>query len=510
MSLGQTDTVKELQQKLDANREGHFHANARQRKMQYRQDDARFRRELADALRQGDFSVEDAEKIAHWDPYDQNSKSDWFDPEYMFGAAGGFDIVIGNPPYRQVRKGMYSATQFPYSEGRDKGKQNLYKLFVEQSYNLCKNEGLATLIVQKSLMCDLSSAWTRRLLLERTRLRHIIEFPERARSREAQVFNSVTQGTCIYQFHKAAPDAEPVKVSVGNDTQTITDLRFAEIHVKTIVDLWPDLRCLPYIKEGDVAVLQKIAGENGTKPLKHYVTSIVQGDLNLATHKTKFSEKQTPVRLMRGEHVSRFVIRYGATTEYCEIGFRTDKVGANGRETFLISQEVMNQQAARRLNFAMTTKSTERFLWGHTVNKTQLNNQGHSKAFLALLNSKFMDWFFRITSSNNHVQGYELEQLPIPAMTDSDRERLSKLADRVMQAKSANPAADTREAEAEIDRLVYGLYGLTEEETAAIAGKTEVRVVPNRGGFVPGVNPDNLKDIIRDLEDEELLEKLGQ
>ena len=47
----------------------------------------------------------------------------------------------------------------------DKGKQNLYKLFVEQSYNLCKEHGLATLIVQSSLMCDLSSAATRQLLL---------------------------------------------------------------------------------------------------------------------------------------------------------------------------------------------------------------------------------------------------------------------------------------------------------------------------------------------------------
>ena len=511
LALGQTDEVQRLESELAANRERYFHANNRQAKLACRDRDKELRRELAAALEFAGFPAASADQVASWDAFDQNAKpAEWFDSEYMFDVPDGFDIMIGNPPYRQVRKGMYSATQFPYSEGRDKGKQNLYKLFVEQSYNLCKNDGLATLIVQKSLMCDLSSAWTRRLLLERTRLRHIIEFPERARSREAQVFNSVTQGTCIYQFHKATPDAEPIKISVGNDTQTITALRFAEIHVKTIVDLWPDLRCLPYIKEGDVAILQKIASKNGTKSLKHYVASIVQGDLNLATHKTKFSERQTPVHLMRGEHVSRFVIRYDATTEYCEVGFRADKVGANGRETFLISQEVMNQQAARRLNFAMTTKSTERFLWGHTVNKTQLKNQGFSKAFVALLNSKFLDWFFRITSSNNHVQGYELEQLPIAPMMDADRERLSKLADRVMQAKSANPAADISEAEAEIDRLVFGLYGLTEAEIAAVEGKPEFRVVPNRGGLATGVTPDNLKDIIQDLEDEKLLEKLGQ
>ena len=510
LTLGQTDAVRDLQQKLNANRERHFHATTRQRKLHYRQEDARLRRELAAALRQADFAVGDANKVAIWDPYDQNASANWFDPEYMFGVTGGFDVVIGNPPYRQVSKGTYSDKQFPYSEGKDKGKQNLYKLFVEQSYNLCKNGGIATLIVQKSLMCDLSSAWTRHLLLEQTQLHHVLEFPERASSREAQVFNSVTQSTCIYQFRKAAPNEDPIKISIGNDILTIATPRFTEIQATTIANLWPDLRCIPHIKEGDVSILQRIAKDDAIKSLKYYAANIVQGDLNLATHKTKFSTKRTPVRLLRGEHVSRFVIRYDDTTEYCETGFRADKVAANGRETFLISQEVMNLQAVRRLNFAMTTESTERFLWGHSVNKTQLKDQRHSKAFLAVLNSKFLDWFFRITSSNNHIQGYELEQLPIPVMTDADRRRLGRLADRVITAKSANPVADTSEDEAEIDQIVYGLYGLTEEEIATVSEKAEFQVVTNKSGLAPGVTPDNLKDIIQDLEDEELLEKLGQ
>lgn len=41
------------------------------------------------------------------------------------------------------------------------------------------------------------------------------------------------------------------------------------------------------------------------------------------------------------------------------------------------------------------------------------------------------------------------------------------------------------------------------------AAKPRFRVVPNRGGFAPGVDPNNLKDIIHDLEDEEFVEKLA-
>jgi hypothetical protein len=43
-----------------------------------------------------------ADQVAHWNPYDQNSHAEWFDPEWMFGfnsQSGAFDIILGNPPY---------------------------------------------------------------------------------------------------------------------------------------------------------------------------------------------------------------------------------------------------------------------------------------------------------------------------------------------------------------------------------------------------------------------------
>ena len=59
--------------------------------------------------RQFDASLADARKVATWDPYDLNaSAADWFDPEFMFGVADGFDVVIGNPPYVESRNSLLS------------------------------------------------------------------------------------------------------------------------------------------------------------------------------------------------------------------------------------------------------------------------------------------------------------------------------------------------------------------------------------------------------------------
>ena len=44
------------------------------------------------------------------------------------------------------------------------------------------------------------------------------------------------------------------------------------------------------------------------------------------------------------------------------------------------------------------------------------------------------------------------------------------LVGRILSAKKSNPQADTTALEAEIDSLVYDLYGLTEDEIAIVEG----------------------------------------
>ena len=157
LRLGQTGAVKELQWKLDANRERHFNASTRQRKLYYRQEDARLRKELAAALRQADFSAGDANKIAAWDPYDQNTSADWFDSEYMFGVTDGFDIVIGNPPYVESRNSLLSDDMkesylsqvlSDWSESLPRG-SDLLIYFFARAPKLMRDLGRGYLITQK-------------------------------------------------------------------------------------------------------------------------------------------------------------------------------------------------------------------------------------------------------------------------------------------------------------------------------------------------------------------------
>ena len=51
-----------------------------------------------------------------------------------------------------------------------------------------------------------------------------------------------------------------------------------------------------------------------------------------------------------------------------------------------------------------------------------------------------------------------------------NQQPIIRLVDRVLTIKNQAPSADTSALESEIDRLVYQLYGLTDEEIRIIEG----------------------------------------
>lgn len=106
-----SDTARNLERQLRDNRERHFHATTRSRKLACKRTDSKLRAELTTELKNLGLPADDAEKLAQWDPYDQNATANWFDPEWMFGVIAGYDVVIGNPPYVESRNSMLSDEQ---------------------------------------------------------------------------------------------------------------------------------------------------------------------------------------------------------------------------------------------------------------------------------------------------------------------------------------------------------------------------------------------------------------
>lgn len=97
-----------------------------------------------------------------------------------------------------------------------------------------------------------------------------------------------------------------------------------------------------------------------------------------------------------------------------------------------------------------------------------------SRFVLGVMNCKVTDFVMQQISSTKQGGYFEykpvyIAQIPVPISTDTYK--IETLVDRILTAKANDVTADTSSLEAEIDKLVYELYGLTDEEIAIVEGR---------------------------------------
>ena len=97
----------------------------------------------------------------------------------------------------------------------------------------------------------------------------------------------------------------------------------------------------------------------------------------------------------------------------------------------------------------------------------------YSHYLLAVLNSKLLDWYFRLIGVERASGYFEykpifIDRLPVPQLTAAEQLPFIRLVERIMSAKEVDPSVGTGEFEREIDWLMYNIYGLTDEEIVAV------------------------------------------
>ena len=188
-------------------RHKHFSAKSASTKHRLREKDQALREKLAKLLSDDDnFAPEDAKQLAAWNPYDQNAVSPFFDPEWMFGVADGFDIVIGNPPYIQLQNNGGELAKLyencSYSTFARTG--DIYCLFYERGWQLLKERGHLCYITSNKWMRAGYGEKTREFFAYKTNPMLLIDFAG------VKIFESATVDTNILLFAKSSNQHETV------------------------------------------------------------------------------------------------------------------------------------------------------------------------------------------------------------------------------------------------------------------------------------------------------------
>ena len=499
--------IESLKTRLAENRERHFHATTRREKLACKTEDRKLRQELAEVLHDAGLPEDDAGKIAQWDPYDQNAKASWFDADYMFGNREGFDVVIGNPPYIQLQKNSGELGRRYKDSGYATFVRtgDLYQLFYERGCQLLKPQhGLLAYITSNSWLKAEYGKGTRLYFAKRHTPLHLLEMGK-------DIFENTIVDTNVLLLREGSGNkANPVVAAVDMDQLDAKDFPpDAGLWGQTRPDGEKPWSILSPLGQRVMNKMQAI----GT-PLQDWDVRINRGILT-GYNAAFIIDEETRQRLiaenpnsadivrpiLRGRDIQRYraqwagqylidthngyanvpavniddypAIRKHLDGFYRQLERRQDK----GRTPYNLRNCAFHEEFADEKLLWIELVERGRFAYddsGIYSEATSFIMTGRYVKYLcAVLNGMLIRWYLQQMAPTSGMgtlrwKKVYVETIPIPKLPATEQRPFIRLVDDILAVKAADPSADTSAPEAEIDRLVYGLYGLDNEEIATV------------------------------------------
>jgi hypothetical protein len=377
----------------------------------------------------------------------------WF---YDVFSQGGFDIVIGNPPYVNIANFKDDKVRLLYQKQYKtvRNKSDLYSIFTEQAHYILRERGLCSFIFSNSWLGTDSFYLFRKFLVNGTRVIQLVDLPDK-------VFDNATVKTCIILFSKESVDLNTI-ILIDYNGKVFSKMGYSLTYdsIKKF-DNYPfsfdrniNLSKVASIKLGDIAGFSLgIKTSNDKK----FISNI--------------PFKEDCYHLIRGRNIQRYNTPISDEWIWYRPDLFMEKVGAGPRriEYFTTSPKILIQDIATEI---CATIDENKYLCNDTINLIYKLNKGYSFQYiLGLLNSKAVRfWHKKVFPEGLHIKIYQLKEIPIPSIKEEEQKPFIMLVNQILAIKRRNISEDTSDLESEIDHLVYNLYGLTEEEIKIIEG----------------------------------------
>lgn len=358
---------------------------------------------------------------------------------------GGFDIVIGNPPYGLLNKKQNqnfsitvnsehldffkTARKFESAKG---GVINVFRLFITQSGYLLNKNGVFSEIFPLAYTGDVTSKNIREHNINNFRIIGIEAFPERDNENK-RVFKHAKMSVAILFFTNKGKPTDEFYIRTHYDRYVDNTNEKVVLTRNDIVNLDPIYYTIPILIKADLKVLRKVYYKQ--KRILD-ITNCYTGEIDLSLDKKYLRESEQYSILLKGAIIGRYEVREKMSQG--EIMFLDSKEylqNNNGaRSTHYLKDRIGMQGITGvnekiRLKMALIPKGT--FL-ANSVNYIIMpEGLYQNKLALLQLNSELHNYIFKLTSTNSNVNGYEVNNLPIIEKTQS-QEIITIVADYLL------------------------------------------------------------------------------
>jgi adenine-specific DNA-methyltransferase len=437
------------------------------------------------------------------------------------GRFVGFDVVIGNPPYINLERDKSFSDQVSrlgYLTYNKRG--DLYCLFVEMGFTILRNHGLFTYIFPNKWMQAGYGKELRKYLLQYDILL-IADFGD------IQVFDEATTYPCILVSKK---EKKIETIAIANISSVDSDSfsnHILDITEKFLIEQFNDETWITSSFR-DNELVSRLTSTN--RNLREYLKGdafygikfglteafVINHDLRSQFIKDDNLNLDLIGPLLRGRNLKPYTTPKEVDNDYLILAYFGSHKIIENKYPSIYRHLVQFEEKLKKRGQCLGSKPSlakpypGQHHWLELDNNPSLeylemykmpkimyqsfqvkpcfiydedglycNNSmwfipSDDKVLLGILNSK-MGWWLISKYCSAIQNGYQLiwkyfSQIPIATGNDKSKMKIVELVDQILTAKKQSPTADTSALESEIDRLVYELYGLTEEEVKIVEG----------------------------------------
>ena len=392
----------------------------------------------------------------------------WF---YDVFLKGGFDIVIGNPPYidseTMVKVMPKERELYAKKFACASGNWDMFMIFIEFSISLLKENGIFSNIIPNKLIAAKYGVELRKYLSKK----HVLEIRDYSRIdvfEDAAVYpitivlrNYDIKDSTLFTIMENRVDVKQSNKANSNDLAKN--------------DYWD-----PFFR--NTAIFKLISKINLFNPLKDLPVEVLGAATVADAYEIKKivqdSNSQNGFKLINSGTVDPYLPYWGIRPcRYIKGSYIYPKVPAEDLKNY--SEVRFNQASSPKIIVASMTTRYEacldicgEFIAGKSTTII-LGDTKQLYKLTAIINSKLASYWLNIVFNSLKMSGgainigrNELQILPIPNK-DVD---FMPLVNKIMESKASSSLNDTTALEHEIDMLVYDMYGLTEDEIKIVEG----------------------------------------
>ncbi|WP_298247253.1 TaqI-like C-terminal specificity domain-containing protein [uncultured Christiangramia sp.] len=385
----------------------------------------------------------------------------------------GFDMVIGNPPYvnfrdiKQQDEKKYLLKKYSTSEYQS----DLFILFIDLGFHLLIGKGEFCFIVPNSLTNNLNNSKIREFIIQSSKINFIIDTP-------IGVFPDATVDTIVISTSLPKINVNEVRCLVSKNEQIYLHGSSLQADFEQNDNYYFDFltssesRKIIKRMEEDSVLLDEIC--ESSSGIKEYETGKGKPPQSQEDRLQKVFNSSEQIDEKYRRHIS------GSEVEKYAINWKGDYIlygknlAAPRDSKFFEGDRIIIREIPGKTSL-IASFTDEDYTVKNTAHVFLVKEFFEAKYVLALLNSILLGFYFKNKFSERDdvfpkAKIGQCRALPIKKATLAQQEIFLAKIDKILNLKKQNLTADTSSLEAEIDRLVYELYELTDEEIGIVEG----------------------------------------